>query len=127
MNQRYIYLAVMVLCFLLGCSREDEGFIDVINPNEYPQLVLLDDEGGGELEDSDEISVVITLADRLDPSGEGLGGGIFPLGENYPVAFHITEAEGFDRLEDFILSAEAFYEIDDCTTSLDNGENLIEA
>ena len=125
MNQRFIFLAGIVLCFLLGCSREDEGVIDVINPNDYPQLILLDDEGGGKLEDSDEISVVITLADRLDPNGEELGGGIFPLDEYYPVEFHITEAEGFDRLEDFILGAEAFYEIDDCTTSLDNGENLI--
>ena len=127
MNQQHIILAVLAMSFLLGCSREDEDVVDVINPDDYPQLILLDDEGGGELEDSDEISVAITLADRYDPSREELGGGVFPLDENYSVAFHISEAEGFDRLEDFILGAEAFYEIDDCTTSLDNGENLIEA
>ncbi|MFA0965049.1 hypothetical protein AB9P05_24785 [Roseivirga sp. BDSF3-8] len=124
---KYLYIAALGALALTGCSREDEDVTPVTTPGEYPQLILFDDEGGGELEDSDEASLVITLADRYDESAEELGGRIFPLSQDYMLDFSIVDTEGITNLADYITGAEAYYEIDDCTTSLDNGEDLVQS
>jgi len=53
-----------------------------------------------------------------------LGGAIIPLEQDVTVQFAITGFEGFSQLSDYIKGAEAFYEIDDCTTSQDQGKDL---
>ena len=59
---------------LVSCSMENDDVPAPVLSQDYPQVILFDDEGGGELEESDEFSVAIILADRYDPSGEALGG-----------------------------------------------------
>jgi hypothetical protein len=122
--KKYLYILTAV-SLLISCTRENEDLVEPVLFGNYPQVILFDDEGGGELEDSDEFSLLITLADRFDPSGEALGGQIVPLDEALTLDFSLQDLQGFNSLESYLLGAEAFYEIDDCTTSLDEGNDLL--
>ena len=110
---------------MAACSRENDDVVEPVLFGDFPQIVLFGDEGGGELEDSDKFSVVITLADRFDPSREELGGQIVPLQNDISLRFRIEDLEGFSDPAEYLLGAEAFYQIDDCTTSLDEGNDLL--
>lgn len=112
----------LIIFIIASCDKKNK---DLETPlKDFPQVVMLADEDDGEIEDEDKFSFKITLADRPDPSGSEPGGTVVPLEKNVTVQFAITDHEGFAQLQDYIIGAEAFYEIDDCTTSLDQGEDL---
>ncbi len=118
-----IFLSTFAV-LLMACDRKDENLITPILGDAFPQIVLLADEGDGELEDEDSFSFAITLADRVDPEGKELDGTVVPLTADVTVHFEIGHFEGFSELSAYLLGAKAFYEIDDCTTSADMGINL---
>lgn len=122
----YLYLAATMLMGASSCSREDEDVVKPVLSDSFPQLIVLDDEGGGELEDSDELSMTLVLADRYDPAGEELGGVIVPLEEDFAVDFQIHDLQGFENISEYVLSCTALFEIDDCTTSEDEGVVLLQ-
>ncbi|MCD8538838.1 MAG: hypothetical protein LRY55_03035 [Leadbetterella sp.] len=108
-------ICILVLALLTGsCDKKNDGVIQPVDPEKLPQVILFDDEEAGETEDSDEAEFTLTLLDRIDPSGEELGGTVVPLASGVTVSFEISDIEGFDRVGDYILEAEASYEIDDC-------------
>ncbi|MGF1637416.1 MAG: hypothetical protein ACFCUU_10105 [Cyclobacteriaceae bacterium] len=126
MNIRNIYIPVLLLTvFFFACSRENEDLILPLSLENFPQIILFDDEEGGELEDSDELKVSIILAERYDPTGEELEGVIVPLTTDYTLRFEITDVEGIASLSNYVIGLEAYYEIDDCTTSLDEGVDIL--
>lgn len=107
-------LGLSLLLTLWSCDKKNDDVIEPIDPKNLPQVILFDDEEGGEEEDSDEASFTLTLLDKIDPDGEELGGKIIPLTSNVTVNFQVDDIEGFDNIGDYILGAEASYEIDDC-------------
>ncbi|RNI30501.1 hypothetical protein [Rufibacter latericius] len=123
-NIRFWALAGAFLCTLSACDEKDEDVVTPLMGIAYPQVVLFSDEGDGGLEDEDKFSFKITLADRVDPAGEDLGGKVVPLEKEVTVHFQITGTEGFTQLSDYIKDWTAFYEIDDCTTSEDQNIDL---
>lgn len=120
---RYIFLSAMVT-LLFACDKKKDNLAIPLVERDFPQILLLADEGDGELEDEDKFSFKITLADRVDPEGKELGGKIVPLKEDVTVHFQISDFKGFNTISEYILDAKAFYEIDDCTTSEDQDIDL---
>jgi hypothetical protein len=120
----YSLLFMGFALFAASCSKLDKDLVEPNTPDNLPQILVLADEGDGDIEDADKFSFKITLLDRIDPTGEELGGVIVPLSTTVRVQFQIDDIEGFAAINEYILSAEAFYEIDDCTTSLDSGIDL---
>lgn len=120
---KYIY-SLVLLAFLAGCDKKNKDVVKPLSLNDFPQIILLDDEGDGNLEDDDKVGIVLTLADRIDFSGEELGGAIAPLSSDAMVSFEIKDPEGFENLSEYILDWTAFYEIDDCITSEDENIDL---
>ncbi|SEL90256.1 hypothetical protein [Parapedobacter koreensis] len=118
------YYACALLIMLAACDKKNDNVISPVVENDFPQILLLADEGDGELEDEEEFSFVITLADRIDPDREELGGKIVPLTADVTVHFEVGNLEGFDELPAYVLGATAFYELDDCTTSEDTDVDL---
>jgi hypothetical protein len=115
---------IIIIFFFFSCDKKNDDLVKPLSASEFPQVIILSDEGDGDLEDEDKFSFKITLSDRTDPDGDELGGKVVPLKEAVTVQFRVKEFEGFSNLSDYILDAEAFYEIDDCTTSLDQGVDL---
>lgn len=124
--KKLIHKVSILVCIALfaACDKENADLVHPLSTAEFPQVVILADEGDGDLEDEDKFSFKITLADRSDPTGKEPGGKVIPLEEDVTVQFAITGFEGFDRLQDYLLGGEAFYDIDDCTTSEDEGIDL---
>jgi len=118
---RYLLYAAILLT---GCEKKNDDLVTPLVEDNFPQIILLSDEGDGELEDEDKFSFKITLADRADPTGEALGGKIVPLSADVTVNFEISEFGGFPTLSSYLLEATAFYEIDDCSTSEDEDIDL---
>lgn len=122
MKNVYIYGCILAAAMLItACDKKNEDLVTPLSADQFPQVIVLSDEGDGGLEDEDKFSCKLTLLDRVDSSGKELGGKVSPLKEAVTVTFNVTEFEGFDKLSDYIKGAEAFYEIDDCTTSADEG------
>jgi len=118
---KYMLLAVI---FLSACEKKNDDLVKPLVEGDFPQILLLSDEGDGELEDEDKFSFKITLADRPDPTGKELGGKVISLEADVTVNFEVSSFKGFSKLSDYILDATAFYEIDDCTTSEDQDIDL---
>ncbi|MBE9585800.1 hypothetical protein IM792_15195 [Mucilaginibacter sp. JRF] len=113
--------------FLVALSACDKRNDNVVEPNvgdAFPQIINFADEGDGGLEDEDKFSFKLALIDRVDPTGENLGGKVIPLTQGVRVNFEVTDFEGFSQLSQYIKGAKAFYEIDDCTTSEDQDIDL---
>jgi hypothetical protein len=100
---------------LAGCDKENDDLVKPLSSSEFPQVIRMDDEGGGDLEDEDKFSFEITLNDRVDPDGEELGGKVIPLNSDVTVSFTVKDLEGFSKISDYIKGVSAFYEVDDCT------------
>lgn len=118
---RYLLFASMLL---LACEKKNDNLVTPLVENDFPQILLLSDEGDGELEDEDKFSFKIKLADRADPEGKEYGGKIIPLSADVTVNFEVSSFKGFTALSAYLLDAKAFYEIDDCTTSEDEDIDL---
>lgn len=121
---KYSLYALLCITGMVSCDKKNEDLVTPLSAAGFPQVIVLDDEGDGDLEDEDKFSFTITLADRTDPEGKEAGGKIVPLKKDVTVQFAVTGFKGMQRLQDYILGAKAFYEIDDCTTSQDKGVNL---
>jgi hypothetical protein len=113
-----------LLALVAGCDKEKDDLVMPLSSEAFPQVIRFDDEGDGDLEDEDKFSFKLTLNDRVDPKGEELGGKIVPLENDVTVNFEVSDFEGFAKISDYILDGTAFYEVDDCTTSEDNGVDL---
>lgn len=108
-----------ILCaagILWGCDKKNDDVVKPLSAENFPFVVRMDDEGGGEPEDEDNFSFSITLNDRVDPEAEQLGGKVIPLPEDVTVLFEIGDLRGFSQLPDYITGVSAFYETDDCNT-----------
>lgn len=122
---KFTYLLIMsMLLFITSCDKKNDDLVKTPSASDFPQVIKFDDEGDGDLEDEDKFSFKLTLNDRVDPSGDELGGTIVPLKEDVTVLFEVKEWEGFNSLGEYIKGVKAFYEIDDCTTSEDAGIDL---
>lgn len=113
------YLLCALLLALTACDKKNDNLVSPNVENDFPQILLLSDEGDGGVEDEDKFSFKITLADRVDPEGKELGGKVIPLKEDVTVFFEVQDLKGFNTLSSYIKDSKAFYEIDDCTTSED--------
>lgn len=123
-NSKYFILPVLALLMVSACSKRNDNVVAPNVDGNFPQIINLSDEGDGGLEDEDKFSFKMGLIDRVDPSGENLGGKIIPLEKTVRVNFAVNKFEGFSKLSDYIKDAKAFYEIDDCSTSEDEGIDL---
>lgn len=124
MKASKLILYSLLLCSAWSCDKKNDDLVEPVTAENFPQVIRFDDEGDGDLEDADEFSFKLTLNDRPDPSGEEAAGKIVPLKEDVTVSFEIKEWEGFDDPAAYIKEVKAFYEIDDCTTSEDEGIDL---
>lgn len=118
---KYLLFAAVLLS---ACEKKNDDLVKPLIEGDFPQIILLSDEGDGELEDENKFSFKMMLADRPDPDGKELGGKVIPLNENVTVNFEISDFKGFSTLSTYLLDAKAFYEIDDCTTSEDKDIDL---
>ncbi|HMI02471.1 MAG TPA: hypothetical protein VK541_08325 [Pedobacter sp.] len=118
---KYLLFAVLLLT---ACDKKNDNLVTPLVEDDFPQVLLLSDEGDGELEDEDKFSFKITLADRADPENKELGGKVVPLAADVTVNFEVSSFKGFPALSSYLLDAKAFYEIDDCTTSEDKDIDL---
>lgn len=124
MHRKIILFLTAASLVITGCDKENTDLVKPLSSELFPQVIKLDDEGDGGLEDEDKFSVKITLNERQDPTGEEIAGTVVPLNEEVRVFFELTELEGFSTLSDYVRGATAFYEIDDCTTSEDQNIDL---
>lgn len=129
MNRKNRFSTLLLVCTLLlaGCTLENDDVVTPISVDDFPQVIQFDDEEAGELEDSDELGIAIVLADRFDPTLEELGGVVEPLGEDFLLEFAVVDISGIDNIADYVLEVDALYEIDDCTTSADEGIVLLQS
>jgi len=112
---RKIFWMALAVVVLAGCDKKNEDLEMPLSSSEFPQVIRMDDKGGGDLEDEDKFSFEITLNDRPDPSGEEPGGKVIPLESDVTVSFVVKDLEGFTKISDYIKDVSAFYEVDDCT------------
>jgi hypothetical protein len=124
MKSIQLFLCSILLVMAWGCDKKNDDLVEPLTADNFPQVIRFDDEGDGDLEDADEFSFKLVLNDRPDPSGEEPAGKIIPLKEDVTVLFEIKEWEGFTDPAAYIKDVKAFYEIDDCTTSEDEGIDL---
>lgn len=117
-------LAIAISLLSWSCDKKNSDLVEPYTADQFPQVILFDNEGDGDLEDADEFSFSLTLADRVDPEGAELGGTIVPLQEDVTIAFEIREWKGMSNPSAYIKGVKALYEIDDCTTSEDKGIDL---
>lgn len=112
-----IFYTVIALSgmILAGCDKENDDLVKPLSSTAFPQVIRMDNEGGGDLEDEDKFSFEITLNDRVDPDGEELGGKVIPLDSDVTVSFLVKDPKGFTKISDYIKDVSAFYEVDDCT------------
>ncbi|NJO01824.1 MAG: hypothetical protein HC880_09160, partial [Bacteroidia bacterium] len=110
-NSRLILALVLTLA---ACDQRNDDVVEPLPAENFPQIVILDDEEDGDLEDEDNVGIVITLVDRVDPSGEALDGTVVPLSSDITLTFEIKDPEGFSTLSDYIVGLDkAFFEIND--------------
>jgi hypothetical protein len=124
MKQYLLLIASLALLVVSGCDKKNDDLVMPRKATDLPQVIRFADEAGAELEDSDEFIIALTLQDRVDPAGEELSGTIVPLTEAVRVNFAITDSKAIDNLAAYIKGGTAFYEIDDCTSSEDQGIDL---
>jgi len=122
--KKYSVLFVVLSAFLFSCSKEELDLVDPIETADFPFQIVLDEEEIFEPEDGDKAEFEITLTDRIDGSGIQPSGITEPLSQSVRVFFTLSDNEGFSNWSDFVLSGKAYYEVDDCTTSEDLGEDL---
>ncbi|MFN8714893.1 MAG: hypothetical protein ACK5Z2_18745 [Bacteroidota bacterium] len=117
--KKTIIFSLCALALITSCSKEN---LDVVNPldaDKFPQQIIVDEENIYEREDADKVEIEVKLTDRIDISGQNPSGISIPLSEQVRVNFELSDAAGFSAWNNYILGGNAFYEIDDCTTSDD--------
>lgn len=121
-----IILSLIVLVVLAAaCSKKKFHHVEATADSQFPKQLVLDEEKVGELEDSDKAEFEIKLTDAIDPTGENPAGKVFTLETAVTVEFELKDNAGFAAWGDYVLGGTAYYEIDDCTTSEDEGIDLL--
>ncbi len=112
--------ALLCAAFLIGaCSRLDEDRIDPRNPEDFPIVIILSDDGDGDLEDNDEVGIDLEILPIWDPVSRNPEGVVPTPTEDLIIQFEVFDPRGFSEIGSYILGAEAIYEVDDCTDSDD--------
>jgi hypothetical protein len=119
MNSLKILGCALALIMMASCDREDEDVVIPRNPEEFPIVILLSDEGDGDLEDNDEVGIALEILPVWDPVTRSPEGKISTPTTDMQINFEIFDALGFANLEEYITGGFAAYEIDDCTSSAD--------
>lgn len=101
-------IVLLAISMLLSCTRENDDVVKPVVSEDFPQVILFDDEEGSVAEDSDEFGIIITLADRFDPSREELGGMKVPLDEAVTLDISFQDLEGFNDLGSYVLDVQAY-------------------
>jgi hypothetical protein len=114
MKKLLVIALKMLVLSAVSCDKQKDDLVTPLTSEEFPQVFKFDDEGDGDLEDEDKFGVVITLADRQDPTGADLGGKVIPLDAEVTISFEVSEFEGFAAISNYIKDVSAFYEVDDC-------------
>lgn len=109
---------------LASCDRKDEDLIEPRDPNDFPIVIFLSDEEGGDLEDSDEVGIALEILPVWDEATRDLEGKIPTPTTDMRISFEVFDPSGFSAFADYILGGDAIYEIDDCTDSSDEGIDL---
>ena len=122
---KYTNLLIAVSVVLVtACSKQKFEHTAVLDAEDFPKQMVLDEEDAGDLEDTDKASFEIKLTDGIDPEGMELSGKPQVLEAATTVQFQLKDPEGFSNWNEYILDGTAFYEVDDCTTSEDLGVDL---
>lgn len=114
-----VYIPICVILLVTACSRLDEDRIDPRNPEDFPIVIVLADDGDGDLEDSDEVGIDLEIIPVWDPVSRNIDGVVPTPTEDLVILFEVSDPRGFAELGSYILGADAFYEVDDCTDSND--------
>ncbi len=104
-----------MLSILAACSKENKDVVTPTSPEDMPVQIVLDADEDGNVEDDDKATMAFTFTDRMDPTGEEIGGITPTLSQPATITCMIKDPEGFSNLGDYILDIKALYEIDDCT------------
>ncbi|WP_417590316.1 hypothetical protein [Owenweeksia hongkongensis] len=112
--KKIIYSSLM-LAILAACSKENKDVVTPTSPEDMPIQIVLDADEDGNVEDDDKATMAFTFTDRMDPTGEEIGGITPTLSQPATITCMIKDPEGFGNLGDYILDIKALYEVDDCT------------
>lgn len=119
-----LHILLISLLVFTACSKENTDLVLPIPLADRPLQLVFDEEESGVPEDDDEIELVFTFVDQYDPTGQSLEGLKLPHTANLRVTVAFSDNEGFAEWSDYFTGIEAFYEIDDCITSLDQNISL---
>lgn len=107
--------SLLALGALAACSKETKDVVKPRSAEDMPIQIILDEDEDGNVEDDDKAKMAFTFTDRMDPTGEELGGITPTLSQSATISCLIKDPEGFSNLADYILDIKAVYEVDDCT------------
>ncbi len=115
---------LFLILALAACDRKNDDLVDPRKPEDFPLVIVLSDEGDGDLEDNDEIGINLEILPLWDAATRSVDGKVTPPKTDVTVSFKVIDPKGFSNLSDYITGGKALYEIDDCTTSEDENINL---
>jgi hypothetical protein len=125
MNFKTLFALLPAAAVLMAsCDRLNEDRIDPLNPDELPLVIVLSDGGDGDFEDADELGVALELLPLWDGNSRDPEGVVPEMPTDVVVFFELTDQLGFSNWSEYITGVDALYEIDDCTTSADEGIDL---
>lgn len=123
-NIRIYMMPMLALLALAACDRRDEDLVTALSPDELPIVILISDEGDGDLEDADEVGIALELLPLWDAETRNPEGETPEMPSDVTVRFALSNPEGFTAWDAYITGVDAVYEIDDCTDSSDEGIEL---
>lgn len=124
MNTLKLLCFAAILGLVASCDREDEDIVSPRNPEDFPIVILLSDEGDGDVEDNDEVGIDLEILPVWDPVSRDPEGIIMTPASDMRITFEIYDLQGFASLNEYVTGGFAVYEIDDCTDSSDEDIDL---
>ncbi|MGF1565441.1 MAG: hypothetical protein ACFCUH_08740 [Flavobacteriales bacterium] len=123
-NTRIYMVPMLALLALAACDRREEDLVTALSPDELPIVILISDEGDGDLEDADEVGIALELLPLWNAQTRNPEGETPEMPSDVTVRFALSNPEGFTAWDAYIVGVDAVYEIDDCTDSSDEGIDL---
>ncbi len=114
-----LLFSTLTLSLLWACDRQNEDLIDPRNPEDFPIVIVLADDGDADLEDNDEVGIDLELVPIWDPVSRSVDGIIIAPPVDVRVSFELSDPQGFTEWDQYITGGDAIYEVDDCTDSGD--------
>lgn len=111
--------SILAVGLIWACDRQNEDLIDPRNPEDFPIVIVLADDGDADLEDSDDVGIDLELVPVWDPVSRDIDGIILTPPVDVRVSFELFDPKGFSEWGEYIVGGQAIYEIDDCTDSDD--------